>query len=78
MTHPQGTEGTREAYGLMLDYFLSPNTDLYLAADRASLKGAWLDVAAAPSYADYSGGEGRFFPDYPDRARFTIGLRHKF
>lgn len=63
-------DGRRLTSALMLDYFLSKNTDVYIAIDYAKLQGGWVDLGNNGSAASFYGNN--------DRTNVIAGLRHKF
>lgn len=66
------TDGKRTTSGLMLDYYLSKRTDVYVEADYAKLKDGWVALAnnTANGSANVFGNDSRF--------GLMAGVRHKF
>lgn len=63
-------DGRRLTTALMLDYFLSKNTDIYVAVDYAKLQGEWVNLGNNGSAASFYGQD--------NRTNLIAGLRHKF
>lgn len=63
--------GNRWTGTLLLDYFLSKRTDVYLEADYTKLSGVWTSTAALPQF------QTPFF-GYNSQVGANIGLRHMF
>lgn len=63
-------DGRRLTTALMLDYFFSKNTDIYVAVDYAKLQGQWVNLATNSSSASFYG--------HNNRTNVIAGLRHKF
>ncbi len=66
-----GDNGTRNMTAVMLDYFLSKRTDIYIEADYNKFSGAWRTLANTPGFAT---------PMYGNDSRFgmMVGIRHTF
>lgn len=63
-------DGRRLTTALMLDYFFSKNTDIYVAVDYAKLQGEWVNLGNNGSAASFYG--------QSNRTNLIAGLRHKF
>lgn len=66
-----GDSGNRITGAVMLDYYLSKATDIYAETDYTRLGGAWVTLAAQPTFAT---------PFYGKNNEFgvALGLRHRF
>ena len=66
-----GDDGVRKMTAVMLDYFLSKRTDIYIEADFNKFGGAWNTLANSPGFAT---------PMYGNDNRFgmMVGVRHTF
>lgn len=67
-----GNDGSRLTSGVMLDYFLSKRTDVYVEVDYTRLKDGWVALAnnAGLGSANMFGNDSR--------AGVMVGVRHKF
>lgn len=63
-------DGRRLTSALMLDYFLSKNSDIYMAVDYAKLQGGWVSLG--------NNGSASSFYGHDNRTNLTVGLRHRF
>ncbi len=63
-------DGRRFTTALMLDYFLSKNTDIYVAVDYAKLNGEWVKLG--------NNGSSSSFYGQNNQQNLIAGLRHKF
>ena len=66
-----GTDGNRFMTALMLDYFLSKRTDIYVEADFNKFSGAWSTLANTPAFSTPMYGNS-------NRAGMMAGIRHTF
>ncbi|OWW20382.1 porin [Noviherbaspirillum denitrificans] len=71
-TNNAGADGTRWTSALMLDYYLSKRTDVYVEVDYTKVKDGWVGLAnnAALGSANLFGQDSR--------AGVMVGLRHRF
>ena len=71
LKHP-GSDGTRLTSALMLDYFLSKRTDVYVELDYTKLKDGWVGLAnnSGLGSANVFGKE--------NRTGLMVGVRHQF
>jgi predicted porin len=65
-----GADGIRLTSALMLDYYLSKRTDVYVEVDYTKLKDGWIALAANAAGATMFGRD--------KRAGVMLGLRHRF
>jgi predicted porin len=65
-------DGTRLTSGLMLDYFLSKRTDVYIEVDHTKLKDGWIALANNAGL-----GAANVFGN-GSRVGLMVGVRHKF
>jgi predicted porin len=70
MTHAS-TTGVRNMGAVMLDYFLSKRTDIYIEADYNKFSGAWSTLASTTGFST---------PMYGNNSRvgMMVGVRHMF
>jgi predicted porin len=71
LKHP-GADGTRLTSAMMLDYYLSKRTDIYVEVDYTKLKNGWVGLANNAGL----GSQNVFGND--NRAGLMVGVRHKF
>lgn len=71
LKHP-GADGTRLTSALMLDYYLSKRTDVYVEVDYTKLKEGWIGLANNTGL-----GSANVFGN-DNRAGLMVGVRHKF
>lgn len=71
-TNNAGPDGKRLTSALMLDYFLSKRTDVYVEFDYTKVKDGWVALANNAGL-----GSGNMFGN-DSRAGLMVGVRHKF
>lgn len=69
LKHP-GADGRRLTSGLMLDYYLSKRTDVYVEVDYTKVKDGWIALASNAAGANLFGKD--------KRTGLMAGLRHRF
>ncbi|WP_051591549.1 porin [Cupriavidus sp. SK-4] len=65
--------GKRLTAAAMLDYNFSKRTDVYLEVDYTNLRGEWIALSSAPTFANSGNTYG-----HGSRLGLMVGLRHKF
>lgn len=71
-TNNAGPDGKRLTSALMLDYFLSKRTDVYVEVDYTKVKDGWVGLANNAGL-----GSGNLFGN-DNRAGVMVGIRHRF